>query len=287
MRVQQLLKNAADVLSGAGFDECRLEAELLLQGCLNVSRSRLFLLYDQQVDPEQEQLFNEFVFRRCRREPLQYILGCCEFWSLDFYVTPAVLIPRPETEFLLEHMFSTLVLERDIPGLKVLDLCTGSGVIAVVLAREYNHAAVTAADYSPDALTLAQKNIARHGLAERINLICADLFTSFRIDQVFDVIVTNPPYVIAGDLPGLEPEVRDWEPELALSGGKSGMDIIEKICRDAVHHLKPGGWLFMEIGADLEEPVEYTFTSSGRYEQVRIVQDWAGRPRVLQAKFVG
>ena len=286
MRVQQLLKNAAAVLTGAGVEESCLEAELLLQGCLNVSRSRLFLLFDQQVDPVQEQRFHEFLFRRCRREPLQYILGSCEFWSLDFYVTPAVLIPRPETEFLLEHMFSTLALERDIPELKVLDLCTGSGVIAVVLARELVHAAVTAADYSPDALALARKNIARHGLAERINLVCADLLNSFRSEQVFDVIVTNPPYVIAGDLPGLEPEVRDWEPEMALSGGKSGMDVIERICRGAVHHLKSGGWLFMEIGADLEEPVEYIFTSSGRYEQVRIVQDWAGRPRVLQAKFV-
>jgi len=286
MRVQQLLKNAAAVLAEAGVEESRLEAELLLQGFLNVSRSRLFLLYDKQVEPVQKQRFHELLFRRCRREPLQYILGSCEFWSLDFYVAPAVLIPRPETEFLLEHVFSTLALERDIPEFKVLDLCTGSGVIAVVLAREFDHAAVTAADYSHDALSLAQKNIVRHGLTDRINLVCADLLTSFKIGQVFDVIVTNPPYVIAGDLPGLEPEVRDWEPELALSGGKSGMDVIDRICRGAVHHLKPGGWLFMEIGADLEEPVEKTFSSSGRYEQVGIVQDWAGRPRVLQAKFV-
>lgn len=287
MRVQQLLKNAAAELAEAGVEESRLEAELLLQGCLNISRTRLFLFHDQQVDPVQEHLFYELLFRRCCREPLQHILGSCEFWSLDFYVTPAALIPRPETEFLLEHMFSTLVLERDTAGLKVLDLCTGSGVIAVVLAREFDHAEVTAADYSPDALALARKNIVRHDLTERINLVCADLLTSFRIEQVFDVIVTNPPYVIAGDLPGLEPEVRDWEPELALSGGKTGMDVIERICHGAVQHLKSGGWLFMEIGADLEEPVEYTFRSSGRYEQVRIVKDWAGRPRVLQAQFAG
>ncbi len=284
MQVQQLLKTAAATLAEAGVEDSRLEVELLLLDCLGVSRSRLFFLYDQEVKPKLEQRFQEVLSRRCRREPLQYILGSCEFWSLDFHVAPAVLIPRPETEFLLEHVFSTLGLERDISELKILDLCTGSGVIGVVLAKEFDHAAVTAVDYSSDALALARENIARHGLEERINLVCADLLTGFRPNQVFDVIVTNPPYVKACDLSGLEPEVRDWEPELALSGGETGMDVINRICFDACHHLKPGGWLFMEIGADIGGQVEHVFAASERYEQVRVVQDWAGRPRVLQAK---
>lgn len=286
MQVHQLLKTAAVSLAEAGVEESRLEAELLLQGCLGVSRSRLFLLHDQQVESEQEQRFQEFLSRRCLREPLQYILGSCEFWSLEFYVTPAVLIPRPETEFLLEHVFSTLARDRGRSARNFLDLCTGSGVIAVVVAREFEQATVTAVDYSLDALAVARKNIDRYGLAERIDLVCADLLTPFRDEGVFDVIVSNPPYVIAGDLPGLEPEVRDWEPELALSGGETGMDVIDRICRGAVHHLKPGGWLFMEIGADIGEPVAHVFTASSRYEQVKVVQDWAGRPRVLQAKVV-
>jgi len=154
MLVQQLLKTATAALAGAGVEESDLEAELLLRGCLNISRSRLFLLKDQHIDPVLEQRFQKLLSRRCSREPLQYILGSCEFWSLDFYVAPAVLIPRPETEFLLEHAISTLGLERDIPELTVLDLCTGSGVIAVVFAMEFEHAAVTAADYSPAALAL-------------------------------------------------------------------------------------------------------------------------------------
>ncbi|MBW2328168.1 MAG: peptide chain release factor N(5)-glutamine methyltransferase [Deltaproteobacteria bacterium] len=286
MQVQQLLNTAAATLAEAGVEDSRLEAELLLRDCLGVSRSRLFLLHDQQVKPKLEQRFQEIMVRRCRREPLQYILGSCEFWSLDFHVAPAVLIPRPETEFLLEHVFSTLGFERDIAELKILDLCTGSGVVGVVLAMEFDHVTVTAVDYSPDALAVALENIAKHGLEERISLLCADLLTGFRPNQVFDVIVSNPPYVKACDLPGLEPEVRDWEPELALFGGETGMDVINRICEEAFHHLKPGGWLFMEIGADIGDQVEHIFVVSNRYEQVSVMQDWAGRPRVLQAKLV-
>ena len=286
MQVQQLLKTAAADLAAAGVTESELEAALLLQGCLDVSRTQLFLLCDQHVDLDQQRQFQEFVARRCRREPLQYILGSCEFWSLDFTVNPAVLIPRPETEFLLEHVLATLARDRDNARHNFLDLCTGSGVIAVVLATEFEQAALTAADYSPEALAVARKNIRRHGLAERINLLCADLLTAFRSGPLFDVIVSNPPYVLAGDLPGLEPEVRDWEPELALSGGQTGLDVIDRICRSAVGYLRPGGWLFMEIGADIKEPVEAAFSASGRYEQVQVVRDWSAKPRVLQARFV-
>ncbi len=287
MQVQQLLKIGAAALAKAGVDESELTAELLLRGCLGVSRSRLFLLHDQQVTRIREQRFYAFVNRRCEREPLQYILGSCEFWSLDFYVSPAVLIPRPETEFLLEHVITTLELDKEAAQPLVLDLCTGSGVIAVVLAREFPHACVIAADCSAAALEQAGKNVVCHGLTDRISLICADLLSPFAEEQVFDLIVSNPPYVLAGDLAGLAPEVREWEPELALSGGEKGMDVIVRICRQAADHLKVGGWLFMEIGADIEGPVLAVFSQSDRYEQVRVVRDWAGRPRVLQAKCAG
>ncbi len=288
MQVHQLLKIAAAALEEAGIEEGRLEAELLLQGCLGVSRSRLFIHQDQQVDAQQEQRFRHCLLRRCGREPLQYIQGSCEFWSLDFQVTPAVLIPRPETEFLLEYTLSTLAhVQPQCPPRHILDLCTGSGVIAVVLAREFAGSAVTAVDCSWQALQVARKNIVRHDLGERIDLVCADLLTPFRPGACFDCIVSNPPYVLRGDLAGLEPEVRDWEPALALSGGKTGLESIDKICRNAALYLQPGGWLFMEIGADIEKPVADAFTSSGCYDQVRIIRDWAGRPRVLQAKCRG
>lgn len=284
MQVQQLLNTAVASLAGAEIEDGRLEAELLLRHCLGVSRSELFLLHDQPVQPEQELHFQEFLRRRCLREPLQYILGSCEFWSLDFHVTPAVLIPRPETEFLLDHTFSVLSSEGGSQPGQVLDLCTGSGVIAVVLAKELAGAEVTAVDCSQEALAVARDNISLHGLDERIHLLCADLLTCFRPTSLFDLIVTNPPYVKAGDLSDLEPEVRDWEPELALSGGGSGMDSIELICRDAGRLLHPGGWLFMEIGADIGKPVERAFVRDGQYELVMVVRDWADRPRVLQAR---
>ncbi|MCI5223050.1 MAG: peptide chain release factor N(5)-glutamine methyltransferase, partial [Candidatus Electrothrix sp. AR4] len=188
-------------------------------------------------------------------------------------------------EFLLEHAFVTLANDENIRVRQALDLCTGSGVIAVVLAKELAHVDVIAGDCSLKALAVARENISRHNLNGRIQLLCADLLTCFRPTVRFDLIVTNPPYVKADDLSGLQPEVRDWEPELALSGGRSGMERIEVICRDAMQYLRPGGWLFMEIGADIAEAVKLAFLCERRwYDQVRVLKDWAGRPRVLQAR---
>ncbi len=284
MRVQQLLNITVSSLKEAHIEDSWLEAELLLRHCLEVSRSELFLLHDHPVSSERQLQFRELLRRRCLREPLQYIFGSCEFWSLEFHVTPAVLIPRPETEFLLEHTFSTIAQDGNIKPRSVLDLCTGSGVIAVVLAKELAQAVVTAVDCSSEALAVARKNISRHGLTERIQLLCADLLTGFHPAPLFDLIVTNPPYIKADDLLTLEPEVRDWEPELALSGGDSGLDSIERIRRNAACCLRPGGWLFMEIGADIGEAVELAFFEDNHYERVKVVRDWAGRQRVLQAR---
>ncbi len=286
MQVQQLLQTGAAQLARAGVADSGITAEQLLQACLKVSRSRLFLLFDQQATPDQEKRFHAYLSRRCLREPLQYIVGSCEFWSLEFTVSPTVLIPRPETEFLLEHVLSVLDLEPVVSAPEILDLCTGSGVIAVVLAREIERATLAAVDFSREALVVARKNISRHGVRNRINLLCGDLFDPLEPTLLFDVIVSNPPYVKAADIEGLEPEVRTWEPRLALSGGVDGMDIIHRICNDAPDHLKPGGWLFMEIGADIQQPVEQIFLCSTRYEQVRVLLDWAGKPRVLQARFI-
>ena len=287
MRVQQLLKSAAVTLADSGVESSTLEAELLLRDCLGKTRSGLYLSLDQQIDETIEKKYRDFLDRRCLREPLQYILGSCEFWSLDFSVTPDVLIPRPETEFLLEQVLSVTGREEGFSPQKILDLCTGSGIIAVVLAREFCTASILAVDCSPKALAVAGKNINFHRVDQRINLLCSDLLSGLTRNSMFDIIVCNPPYVKLYDISGLEPEVRDWEPKLALSGGVSGMDIIGKICTQASSHLHRGGWLFVEIGADLEETVLGVFRSSGRYEQVRVVKDWAGNPRVLQAKFNG
>ncbi|WP_339136988.1 MAG: peptide chain release factor N(5)-glutamine methyltransferase [Candidatus Electrothrix sp. GW3-4] len=286
MLVHQLLRSATSTLAEAGLEDSALEAELLLRHCLDISRSKLFLLHDQSVEQKTEYRFRELLQRRCQREPLQYIIGSCEFWSLEFFVSPAVLIPRPETEFLLEHCFATL-LHNAATGQqpqRILDLCTGSGAIAVVLAKKFPQSRVIASDFSQEALRVANKNISCHKLDDRIHLLRADLLTAFSCTPLFDLIVTNPPYVKADDILTLEPEVRDWEPHLALSGGKRGLDSIARICQDTLPLLQPGGWLFMEIGADIRQEVEQVFLKNGGYEQVRVVDDWAGRPRVLQAR---
>ncbi len=283
MQVDQLRTFAVDALEKAGIEQAALEAELLLRHCLDLSRSDLFLRFHEPVSPQLEQRFRRLLRRRLAREPLQYITGSCEFWSLDFIVNPAVLIPRPETEFLLEQVLTCLSAEQD-GNMVFLDLCTGSGCIATVLAREFRRAAVIAVDLSLEALQVARDNVSRHGAADRVALVCGDLMTCFGPGAGFDCIVTNPPYVLAGELASLQPEVRDWEPHLALSGGENGLGCIGRICTQAATRLRPGGWLFMEIGADIEAPVLETFRSCGRYEDIQVLPDLAGLPRVLQAR---
>ena len=277
-----MLKEAAAALAQAGVEDSALEAELLLRHCLSLSRSGLFLRQHEEMPPEQAARLHAFLARRCQREPLQHIIGSCEFWGMDFLVSPAVLIPRPETEFLLERVLSTLTQKPR----RVLDLCTGSGIIAAVLAKELPEADVTASDCSVDALAVAQANLHRHGLEDRVSLLCADLLAVFRPEPLFDLIVSNPPYIKAGDIPSLQPEVRDWEPHLALSGGPSGMEAVERICAGAAKLLLPGGWLFLEIGADIAAETEAALRGEGVYEQVKVLPDWAGRPRVTQGRLL-
>jgi release factor glutamine methyltransferase len=286
MQVHQLLTSGAAALAHAQVEESHLEAELLLRHCLGVSRSGLFLLHNTPVEPEQERLFRALLQRRCAREPLQHIIGTCEFWGMDFLVSQDALIPRPETEFLLEHALAVLRAEKSQPQ-QILDLCTGSGVIATVLAKELPQATVTAVDCSLSALQLAQRNISHHQLDGRVQLLCADLLTAFSQATRFDLIISNPPYIKAGDISNLQPEVRDWEPHLALSGGDSGMKVIDLLCAQAAQHLRPNAWLFMEIGADIGIETEQALLRDGLYEQVQIVNDWSGRPRIGQGRVRG
>jgi release factor glutamine methyltransferase len=279
MQVHQLLTSGAAALAHAQVEDSHLEAELLLRHCLGVSRSGLFLLHNTSVESEQEQLFCALLQRRCAREPLQHIIGTCEFWGMDFLVSQDALIPRPETEFLLEHALAVLRADKSQPQ-QILDLCTGSGVIATVLAKELPLATVIAVDCSLPALRLAQRNVSHHQLDGRVHLLCADLLAALSQAMRFDLIISNPPYIKAGDIPNLQPEVRDWEPHLALSGGDSGVKVIDLLCAQAAQHLQPNTWLFMEIGADIGTETEQALLRDGLYEQVQIVHDWSGRPRI-------
>jgi release factor glutamine methyltransferase len=286
MRLYELLQRAAGELQATGIEEFVLEARLLLQSCLGKTRTEIFLLGGEEVRREDELRYLACIDRRKQREPLAYIVGEQEFWSMPFFVSPDVLIPRPETEFLLDRVLS-LVSQDNLTRGPLLDLCCGSGVIATVLAKETGKM-IIASDLSFPALSVAQKNLQRHGQDTQVSLVMADLFSPFWPNRTFSLVVSNPPYVGQYDLDhSLEPEVAVFEPRLALDGGSGGMEVIVEIRRRIVKYLCPGGQLFMEIGADQGEATLALFNGMSKstpdFTRAEILVDYAGRDRVLHA----
>ncbi|HSO09368.1 MAG TPA: peptide chain release factor N(5)-glutamine methyltransferase [Desulfoprunum sp.] len=283
MRVIDLLRIAANELSLAGIDGGDLDGQLLLGACLHKSRTELFLAADTEVPDEARHVFLRYLERRKQREPVAYILGEREFWSLPFIVNPSVLIPRPETEFLVEQVLATC-RKRSLPDGWILDLCCGSGAIAVVLALELQRN-VVAVDLSGDALAVAQRNCRRHRVAHRVALVKADLLTAFAAERRFPLLVSNPPYVSRRQIrQGLDPEVVDHEPLLALDGGEDGLDIIARIKDMLPLIMRPGGEVFIEIGAEQGPALSRllaTSTGARMLKTFEILKDYAGRDRVL------
>ena len=288
MQFSQLYENAVSKLSQAGIDSAPVDAFLLFEFCFGLTRSQLFLHGAKEVPARELGRFNLILDRRLTREPLHYITGTREFWSLDFVVSPAVLIPRPETEFVIDTVLATIKKQGYRQG-PVLDMCTGSSVIAVVLTLELETDNVVAVDISTEALIIAKQNICKFGLEEKITLICSDLFSALRENKQYEIIVANPPYISEDDINSLQPEVRDWEPRSALTGGFEGLDLIERIADHAYRYLFPGGWLFIEIGSDQREKVDELFAchASKEYDNVSILSDWSGHPRLLKARKKG
>lgn len=279
MELDHLLAEGAARLAAAGVEHAALDARLLFEHLTGLEHSQLILRARETVAEPVATRFREMIGQRATRIPLQHLTGIQEFWSLEFTVSPAVLVPRPETEFLLAQIVNSCGGERIAAA---LDLCTGSGVIAVVLARELG-CPVIGVDISPAALTVAAINAARHGVGERVALVCGDLFAPLAPGRRFPLIVSNPPYVAQAEIDHLEPEVRCHEPRLALDGGADGLAVIDRIAAGALDLLEPGGRIFLEIGADQGQKVLALFTAEG-YGDVRVLTDWAGRPRVLQAR---
>ena len=273
--LHERLAEARRVLADAGIGqaEAAIDVDLYARTILGWDRARLLVEQRAHVPPQLEPRFSEWVERRRRREPTAYIVGVREFWGLDFEVTPAVLIPRPETEFLVEEAVGLLPALGETA---VADVGTGSGCVAVSIAHERPHARVTATDISTDALHVARRNATRLGVADRVHFVA----TSYLNDVVgaFDVITANPPYVKDGDKPALAPAVRH-EPEVALFGGVEGLRDITGVLDAAGVKLKPGGWLVMEFGYGQEEQVEALVAARPPLTLRRVRADLQGIPR--------
>ncbi len=285
--LRQALRDASAVFSAAGIDSARLDAEVLLAETLGVERGKLYLNRETSLDPRALERFNSLVSRRMRGEPVAYITGRREFWSRDFLVTPAVLVPRPETELLVEVALGLFAAEFQISdlGLRILDLGTGSGAIAVSLAKEIAGAEIWATDISSEALEVAASNARRHGAEESIHFYRGNLFDAVAgRSGLFDVIVSNPPYVRRDEFAALPRDVRDFEPRIALDGGADGLDFYRRIVGQAARHLTARGFVALEIGADMGGEAARLFAEAGCYAAARVHHDLARRDRVISAR---
>jgi release factor glutamine methyltransferase len=285
LRLRDLLSQGVGRLTSHGLGGASLDAEVLLSYALGLTREQLIVMADLPLGAEQVRRFESLLGRRIQREPVAYIVGRQEFWSLDFEVTRAVLIPRPETECVIEAALGLAArLSSDKP-LRVLDLGTGSGAIAVSLAKELPWASITATDISPAALAIARRNAVLNGVVERISFRCGDwLEALYEQAATFDLIVSNPPYIRRAEIAALEPEVSRWEPRAALDGGVDGLDCYRQIAAQAGRFLAADGALVLEIGAGMGSDVLPILLQAGLCRGVEIVHDYGDRERVAVAR---
>ena len=278
-RLLDILENTSRFFASKGLENARLQAELLLAAVLDVKRLDLYLQFERPLHSSEVDRYREYVRQRLQRVPVQYITGVAAFRHLELTVTPAVLIPRPETEVLVD-----VALELLSEDGRVLDLCCGSGAVALSLAQEAAVAEVVAADVSDAALEVAKANGQRCGLAERVEWHCGDLFAPLCGTEPFDLVVANPPYVRRDDLAQLAPEVRDHEPHLALDGGEDGLVYYRRIAQEAADFIRPGGYLLLEVGDGQSAAVEDILAQSERLTEVQIRPDLNQIPRVVIAR---
>jgi release factor glutamine methyltransferase len=281
--IQKLLNWITDYLTQRNVDAPRLSAELLLSHVLGLKRIELYTQYNQPVAQEQLDQLRGLVKRAGQHEPVAYLVGRTEFYSMEFDVTPDCLIPRPETELLVQRAIEFL-RKRTGPQL-VCDLCTGCGVIAVAIARNVPDAKIIATDISESALGVAAQNVEKHKLQERVELRRGDLFEPLVAQlDLFDVIACNPPYVSAAEYEALEKNVKDYEPRLALHAGADGLDFYRRIAGKVDGYLKPDGVLLLEIGYQQGEAVRELFERSGLFAEVRTEKDINRNDRIIVAQ---
>lgn len=274
-----LLQTTRD-LAACGSPSPRLDAEVLLAQFLKIDRLQLCTHPERELTETEAAGFARWVGRRRGGEPVAYIVGVKEFWSLPLEVNREVLIPRPETECLIEELLERC--GREAGDLRIIDVGTGSGAIAIALARELPAARIVATDISPGALEVAGRNAVAHGVAGRLEFLQGDLFAS--ASGTFDCIVSNPPYIPDETYPLLPAGIREFEPRQALIAGPDGTAFHREIIRGGTHRLKAGGWVFLEIGEGQKELVEALFRDEGIYDTIRFRRDYGGIERVAMAR---
>jgi release factor glutamine methyltransferase len=287
--VRRLLEWTAPFFTRKGIDSPRLSAELLLAHVLAIPRIKLYTDYERALDPKHLSAFRELVKRAAEEEPIAYLTGHAHFFNLEFQITRDVLIPRPDTETLVENVIQLVRHEAGLERARILDLCTGSGCVAAAIAHHIKEAVVVATEISPAAAAVARGNLERLGLSGRVVVEEGDLFSPLdrMVDRVpFNMIVANPPYIPTGQIPQLDRSVRDYEPLSALDGGLDGLTIHRRILAESPARLLPSGHLFLEIAFDQGELALSMAKDHAEFTSARILKDHAGNDRVLTARKV-
>ncbi len=281
--VKRLLEWTTDFLKKQGRESARLDAEILLAAALGCQRIELYTNFETEPPEEKKTLFRDYVKRRAAGEPVAYLVGQKEFYSLAFKVDRSVLIPRPETELLVVEALDWIKKQAGRPeskngSLRICDMGTGSGAIAVAVAKHAANGRITAVDQSRTALALAAENTKKHQLESRIAFLESDLFG--QVDEEFDLILSNPPYISRPEYEQLSPEVRDYEPRAALLAGEKGTETIERLLPQAAKRLRPGGAIMIEVSPMIADAVAGLFDGK-TWTDVRIVKDLAGLKRIV------
>lgn len=297
-----VLKWTSRYFQDKGVSEPRASAEVLLAHVLGVSRLELYLRHDQPLTPEELAAYKALIRRRVQGEPTAYLTGHKEFWSLDFLVTPATLIPRPETELLVESLLEVLKSQGPPGRASIapetgppeganpplgLEVGVGSGAVIIALARELPHWRWLGVELSAAALQVAHANARRLGVAERVRFLQGNLFQALRPGPRFQAIAANLPYIPAREWESLPVEVRQYEPREALWGGEDGLALLGPFCREAHRFLAPGGWLALEVGQGQGEAVRGLLAETQAYEEITILRDYQGIQRVVRARRQG
>ena len=283
--VLEVIQRSTDFFAKKGVESPRLQIELLLAQALKMPRLNLYLDFERELSETELEVVRQIVKRRGRREPLQHITGSTSFCGLEMNVTPAVLVPRPETELLAELAWKFLngIAFRNPASVSALDFGTGSGCVAVATAAHAPAARFVALDISGAALEVALQNATSHGVSDRIQFLRSDGFAGLPGDCPFDLVVSNPPYIPTSEIETLQPEVRDYDPRLALDGGTDGLDFYRMLAAQSKRFLRPTGKLMIEFGDGQEERIRSLFLDHG-WKIETVAHDLADRPRILVAK---